>query len=82
MSILGRLTLRNITGKPLRSFAIIIALAASAFAMLFCVGGRNAPEQELRRTLLNYYAGSEILILDKSGDLTLNEADLPEGTVC
>lgn len=80
MSILGRLTLRNITGKPLRSFAIIIALAASAFAMLFCVGGRNAPEQELRRTLLNYYAGSEILILDKSGDLTLNEADLPEGT--
>ena len=60
MSILGRLTKRNITGKPMRSFAIIIALAASAFALLLCIGGRDAPEQQLRNTMLNIYGGAEI----------------------
>ncbi|MBQ8922590.1 MAG: FtsX-like permease family protein [Oscillospiraceae bacterium] len=80
MSILSRLTRRNIFGKPFRSFAIIIALAASAFAMLFCVAGRKAPEQELRRVLLNAYGGAELMIIDSEKNLDLNAADFPDGT--
>ena len=63
MFILGRLIRRNITGKPLRSFAIIIALAASAFAMLFCVAGREAPEQAMRERMLAAYGGESLYFL-------------------
>ena len=80
MFILGRLIRRNITGKPLRSFAIIIALAASAFAMLFCVAGREAPEQAMRERMLAAYGGAEMLALDRSYDLKLNKADFPSTT--
>ncbi len=80
MSILGRLTKRNITGKPMRSFAIILALAASAFALLLCIGGRDAPEQQLRKNILNAYGGAEIQIVDTNRDLNINESDLPEGS--
>ena len=80
MSILGRLTKRNITGKPMRSFAIIFALAASAFALLLCIGGREAPKQQLRKNLLNAYGGAEIQIIDTKRDLEINEKDLPEGS--
>ena len=80
MSILGRLTKRNITGKPMRSFAIILALAASAFALLLCLGGRDAPEQQLRKNILNAYGGAEIQIVDTNRDLNINESDLPEGS--
>lgn len=80
MSILGRLTKRNITGKPMRSIAIILALAASAFALLLCVGGREAPEQQLRNNMLNAYGGSELRIVDVNKDLEINESDLPEGS--
>ncbi|MBR4627213.1 MAG: hypothetical protein IKO47_05880 [Ruminococcus sp.] len=80
MSILGRLTKRNITGKPMRSFAIILALAASAFALLLCIGGRDAPKQQLRKTMLNTYGGAEIQVTDANRDLEINEKDLPEGS--
>lgn len=80
MSILGRLIRRNITGKPLRSFAIIIALAASAFAMLFCIAGREAPEQAMRERMLAAYGGAEMLVMDSKRDLKLDKADFPEGT--
>lgn len=81
MSILGRLIRRNIMGKPFRSFAIIIALAASAFAMLFCIAGREAPEHAMREQLLNIYGGAELIVFDlKAGDLQLNNADFPNGT--
>ncbi len=81
MSILSRLIKRNILGKPLRSFAIIIALAASAFAMLFCIAGREAPEHAMRQQLLSVYGGSEMLVFDaKTAELQLNKADFPEGT--
>ena len=81
MSILGRLTLRNILGKPMRSVAIIIALAASAFAMLFCISGREAPEHAMREQMLSVYGGAEMLVFDlKAGDLQLNNADFPSGT--
>ncbi len=80
MSIVGRLIRRNILGKPLRSAAIIIALAASAFALLFCVEGREAPERELRNMMLRAYGGAEIVILDTNRDLQLSAGDFPEGT--
>ncbi len=80
MSILGRMTKRNITGKPMRSFAIILALAASAFALLLCIGGRDAPRQQLRKTMLNLYGGAEIQIIDSSRNLQFNEQDLPKGS--
>ena len=81
MSILGRLIMRNILGKPLRSLAIIVALAASAFAMLFCVEGRKAPEENIRKMMLNAYGGSEILIIDPvNRDLSIDLKDFPEGT--
>ena len=80
MSILGRLTKRNITGKPMRSFAIILALAASAFALLLCIGGREAPKQQLRKTILNAYGGAEIQVVDSKSNLEVNEKDLPEGS--
>ncbi len=80
MSILGRLIRRNILGKPLRSFAIIFALAASAFAMLFCISGREAPEHVLRDTMLRVYGGAELLAIDSNSDLKLNAADFPENT--
>jgi len=80
MSILSRLTRRNIFRKPFRSFAIIFALAASAFAMLFCIAGRKAPEQELRMLLLNVFGGSEIEILSPENSLELDSADFPDGT--
>ena len=81
MSIIGRLIFRNITGKPMRALAIIVALAASAFALLLCIGGRDAPEQQLRKTLLNTYGGAEIQLLDiENRSLDINKADLPEGT--
>ena len=81
MSILGRLIRRNILGKPMRSFAIIIALAASAFAMLFCIAGREAPEHAMRERLLNAYGGSEMLVIDSKGyNLILNESDYSAGT--
>lgn len=81
MSILSRLIRRNIMGKPFRSFAIIIALAASAFAMLFCIAGREAPEHAMREQLLNVYGGAEMIVFDlKAGDLKFNKADFPEGT--
>ncbi len=81
MSILGRLTMRNIIRKPLRSAAIIIALAASAFALLFCISGREAPEHAVREQMLRVYGGAEMLVFDlKTSDLQLNKADFPEGT--
>lgn len=80
MSILGRLTKRNITGKPMRSFAIIFALAASAFALLLCIGGRDAPKKQLRKNLLNAYGGAEMQIIDTKRDLNINENDLPKGS--
>ena len=80
MSILGKLTRRNITGKPMRSFAIILALAASAFALLLCMGGREAPEQQLRKNILSSYGGAEIQFIDTNRDLKINEDDLPEGS--
>ena len=80
MSILGKLTMRNILGKPLRSFAIIIALAASAFAMLFCIGGRDAPEQQVRLMMLNRLGGAEMQIFDTQHNLKLDPADYPEGS--
>ena len=80
MSILGRLTVRNILRKPLRSFAIIIALAASAFALLFCIAGREAPEQAMRDQMLRVYGGSELVVYHLDYDLTLNRSDYPEGT--
>jgi len=81
MSILGRLTKRNILGKPMRSFAIIIALAASAFALLLCIGGRDAPEQQLRKSILNTYGGAEIQFIDiQNRSLDIKESDLPENS--
>ena len=80
MSILSRLTLRNIFGKSFRSFAIVIALTASAFAMLFCAAGRKAPEQELRMLILNIYGGSELEVIDTKGNLCVSPSDFPEGT--
>ena len=80
MSILGRMTRRNILGKPMRSFAIIIALAASAFALLLCIGGRDAPEQQIRNMLLNIYGGAEIQVIDPNRNLEISEKDLPEGS--
>ncbi|SDB50488.1 ABC-type transport system, involved in lipoprotein release, permease component [Ruminococcaceae bacterium FB2012] len=80
MSILGRMTRRNILGKPMRSFAIIIALAASAFALLLCIGGRDAPEQQIRNMLLNIYGGAEIQVIDANRNLEISEKDLPEGS--
>lgn len=77
MSILGRLTKRNITGKPMRSFAIIIALAASAFALLLCIGGRDAPKQQLKNMMLNAYGGAEIQVIDVNRNMEINENDLP-----
>ncbi len=81
MSILGRLIIRNIFGKPLRSLAIITALAASAFALLFSIGGRDAPAVELRNMMLRSYGGSEIMMLDKSHSLHPDISGFPEGTV-
>ena len=80
MSILGRLTMRNILRKPLRSFAIIIALAASAFALLFCIAGREAPEQALRDQILRIYGGAEMTVLHLDYDLKLDKADYPADT--
>ena len=80
MSILGKLTKRNIIGKPMRSFAIIIALAASAFALLLCIGGRDAPEQQLRNLILSTYGGAEIQVIDYNRNLEINEKDLPENS--
>lgn len=80
MSIVGRLTLRNITGKPMRSLAIIVALAASAFALLYCIGGRDAPEQQLRIMLLNLYGGAEIRMMDTERNLEVDPAQLPAGS--
>ena len=80
MSIVARLIRRNILGKPLRSAAIIIALAASAFALLFCIEGREAPERELRNMLLRAYGGAEIVALDPERDLDISAGDFPEGT--
>lgn len=80
VSILARLTKRNILGKPMRSFAIIFALAASAFALLLCVGGRDAPEQQLRKTLLEIYGGSEIYAVDLNRSLNIDDSKLPEGS--
>ena len=80
MSILGRLTKRNITGKPMRSFAIILALAASSFAFLLCIGGREAPEKQLRNNILNAYGGAEIQVVDAERDLKIDDSDLPEGS--
>ena len=80
MSIIGRMTRRNITGKPMRSFAIIIALAASAFALLLCIGGRDAPEYQLRSLMLNIYGGAEIEFIDTNRNLEINEKDLPAGS--
>ena len=81
MSILGRLIKRNIMGKPVRSLAIIVALAASAFALLLCIGGRDAPEQQMRKMLLNTFGGAEIQIMDpENRSLEINAADLPKGS--
>ncbi|MBQ2580217.1 MAG: ABC transporter permease, partial [Ruminococcus sp.] len=80
MSILGRLTMRNILRKPMRSFAIIIALAASAFALLFCIAGREAPEQQVREQMLRTYGGAEIFLIAPNCDFTVNKADYPDGT--
>lgn len=74
------MTRRNITGKPIRSFAVIIALAASAFALLLCIGGRDAPEQQLRELMLNVYGGAEIEFIDTNRNLVINEKDLPDGS--
>ncbi|SDB42057.1 MacB-like core domain-containing protein [Ruminococcaceae bacterium FB2012] len=79
MSILGRLTRRNIFGKPLRSAAIVIALAASSFALLFCIEGREAPAQQVRNNILRAYAGAEVLAMDTGKNLSIKESDLPEG---
>ncbi|MBR6045454.1 MAG: hypothetical protein IKP47_07460 [Ruminococcus sp.] len=80
MSIIRKMTRRNITGKPIRSFAVIIALAASAFALLLCIGGRDAPEQQLRELMLNVYGGAEIEFIDTNRNLVINEKDLPDGS--
>lgn len=80
MSILGRLTLRNIFGKPMRSAAITVALAASAFALLLVVGGRNAPEKAYREMIMKRFGGCEMTIIDTNRNITVNEADFPEGT--
>ncbi len=79
MTILARLTLRNMLGKPMRSFAIIAALMASAFAMLFSIGGRDAPAVEMRNMLLRNYGGAELIVFDHKFDLVLGKDDLPEG---
>lgn len=81
MSILGRLIKRNILRKPLRSFSIIIALAASAFALLFCIAGREAPEQAMRQQILAAYGGSELLVIDTKYDLKLDKKDFPKDSV-
>ena len=76
--IRAKLVLRNVIGKPLRSFIIILSLAAAAFAALFCIAGIHSAKNDLKDFFAANYGDMDILIM--SGNIRITENDLPSGS--
>ena len=76
--IRAKLVLRNVLGKPLRTFIIVISLAAAAFAALFCIAGINTAKNDLRDFFNANYGDADMMIVASSVKVT--QSDLPPGS--
>ena len=73
-----KLILRNIFQKPLRSAAVIISIAAAAFAALFCISGISTAKTQIYAFLTANFGDTEIIVSSTSmGTLDISEDELP-----
>ncbi len=74
-----KLILRNIFQKPLRSVAMIIALAAATFAALYCVSGLHMAKTQIFSFFTASFGNADMMVTNTSGDaLEFADGELPD----
>ena len=77
-----KLILKNVFGKPLRTFIIILSLTAATFTALFSISGVNSSKNALHDFFRSNFGDADIMIYGDSASAKINEEDIPpEGNV-
>ena len=71
-----KLTIRNILHKPLRTVAVVIALAAAAFAALFCISGVNSARNRTQDFFSSSYGNADMIAMNGGKILEFKEEDI------
>lgn len=78
--IRAKLVLRNVISKPLRTFIVILSLAAAAFAALFCIAGINSARNDLKDFFRANYGDADLIVMGGKNSVAVTQDELFPGS--